>query len=157
RAARPRPQTPAPAPGPGKRDYTVLAPLRSRSGDNRFRSPTGIAVTARGTGGRISARPGTAQQAGHLVVFGPTGSGGRQEPGTTGWNHSVDARRMENPLGAPPRSRVLVTGGSGFIGRRLVAALLASGADVTVADRHQPSAPGARFVDGDLRDPAVAA
>jgi UDP-glucose 4-epimerase len=71
--------------------------------------------------------------------------------------HSVDVWRMENPLGADPRSRVLVTGGSGFIGRRLVAALLAGGADVTVADRHEPSAPGARFVDGDLRDPAVAA
>ena len=26
----------APGPFPGKRDYTVLAPLRSRSGDNRF-------------------------------------------------------------------------------------------------------------------------
>jgi hypothetical protein len=41
RAARPRPQTPAPGPGPGKRDYTVLAPLRSRSGDNRFPEPDG--------------------------------------------------------------------------------------------------------------------
>lgn len=64
---------------------------------------------------------------------------------------------MENRLGAGQRSRVLVTGGSGFIGRRLVTALLAGGADVTVADRHEPSAPGVRFVDGDLRDPAVAA
>jgi len=64
---------------------------------------------------------------------------------------------MENRLGAGQRSRVLVTGGSGFIGRRLVMALLAGGADVTVADRHEPSAPGVRFVDGDLRDPAVAA
>jgi UDP-glucose 4-epimerase len=63
---------------------------------------------------------------------------------------------MENRLGADHRSRVLVTGGSGFIGRRLVTALLAGGADVTVADRHEPSAPGVRFVDGDLRDPAVA-
>ena len=64
---------------------------------------------------------------------------------------------MENRLGADQGSRVLVTGGSGFIGRRLVTALLAGGADVTVADRHEPSAPGVRFVDGDLRDPAVAA
>lgn len=31
-------------------------------------------------------------------------------------------------------SRVLVTGGSGFIGRRLVKALLGTGAEVTVAD-----------------------
>ena len=35
-------------------------------------------------------------------------------------------------------------------------ALLSSGAEVTVADRHDPSAPGARSVTGDLRDPAVA-
>jgi UDP-glucose 4-epimerase len=52
---------------------------------------------------------------------------------------------------------VLVTGGSGFVGRRLVAALLDGGAEVTVADRHEPSAPGVRSVVGDLRDPAVAA
>ena len=63
---------------------------------------------------------------------------------------------MEKPLGAEQRSRVLVTGGSGFIGRRLVAALLGSGAEVTVADMHEPSAPGVRSVIGDLRDPAVA-
>ncbi len=51
---------------------------------------------------------------------------------------------------------MLVTGGSGFVGRRLVAALLHGGAEVTVADRHEPSAPGVRSVVGDLRDPAVA-
>ena len=60
-------------------------------------------------------------------------------------------------MGAEQRSRVLVTGGTGFIGRRLVAALLASGADVTVADMRESSAPGVRSVVGDLRDPAVAA
>ena len=54
-------------------------------------------------------------------------------------------------------SRVLVTGGSGFIGRRLVRALLETGAEVTVADTHEPSEPGARPVIGDLRDPSVAA
>src|SRR5215472_10455376 len=47
---------------------------------------TGIAVTARGTGGRISALPGAAQQAGHLVVFGSTGPRGPAKPGTTRWN-----------------------------------------------------------------------
>jgi UDP-glucose 4-epimerase len=60
-------------------------------------------------------------------------------------------------MGAGQRSQVLVTGGSGFIGRRLVAALLNSGAEVTVAARHQPGGPGVRSVAGDLRDPAVAA
>jgi UDP-glucose 4-epimerase len=63
---------------------------------------------------------------------------------------------MENPLGDEQRSRVLVTGGSGFIGRRLVAALLDSGAEVTVADKHEPSVPGVSAVVGDLREPSVA-
>jgi UDP-glucose 4-epimerase len=63
---------------------------------------------------------------------------------------------MESPLGAEQRSRVLVTGGSGFIGRRVVTALLRSGAEVTVADRNEPAAPGVPAVVGDLRDPAVA-
>src|ERR1700756_3789270 len=54
-------------------------------------------------------------------------------------------------------SRVLVTGGSGFIGRRLVRALLEAGAEVTVADRRALAEPGVRPVTGDLRDPSVAA
>ena len=59
--------------------------------------------------------------------------------------------------------RVLVTGGAGFIGRRLVGRLGAAGAEVTVLDAmlarvHGEDAPdpeleGARFVRGDVRDP----
>jgi UDP-glucose 4-epimerase len=61
-------------------------------------------------------------------------------------------------MGNDSRSRVLVTGGAGFIGRRVVAALLADGAEVTVADL-KPFAgdPSVRVVTGDLVDPATAA
>jgi UDP-glucose 4-epimerase len=51
--------------------------------------------------------------------------------------------------------RVLVTGGSGFIGRRVVAALQAAGAAVVVADRTAHPDARLRRVGGDLRDPAV--
>jgi UDP-glucose 4-epimerase len=59
-------------------------------------------------------------------------------------------------MAAVSRSRVLVTGGSGFIGRRLVRALLGAGAEVAVADRRP--FPGGEDIDmilGDLCDPAV--
>src|SRR6266487_1944059 len=58
-------------------------------------------------------------------------------------------------MGDEYRSRVLVTGGSGFIGRRLVRALVRSGAEVTVADLRAFPDDTVRSVAGDLRDPSV--
>ncbi len=55
------------------------------------------------------------------------------------------------------RSRVLVTGGAGFIGRRVVRALLAEGHEVTVADLRAFPDPDVRTLIGDLCDPGVAA
>jgi nucleoside-diphosphate-sugar epimerase len=56
----------------------------------------------------------------------------------------------------------LVTGGAGFIGSHLTAALLDSGHEVRVVDNLSTGLranvpPGAEFVEGDIADPAVAA
>ena len=58
---------------------------------------------------------------------------------------------------AEPRSRVLVTGGAGFIGRRLVGSLVAAGHEVTVVDRRPFPGDGVGTVTGDIRDESVLA
>jgi UDP-glucose 4-epimerase len=54
-------------------------------------------------------------------------------------------------------SRVLVTGGAGFIGRRVVRALLAEGHEVTVVDLRAFPDPAVRSVVGDLCQPDIVA
>jgi UDP-glucose 4-epimerase len=54
-----------------------------------------------------------------------------------------------------PTLRILVTGGSGFLGRHVVAELQGDGHEVSVADRVRFSGPGVRAVTGELEDPAV--
>ncbi len=58
---------------------------------------------------------------------------------------------------AEPRSRVLVTGGTGFIGRRLVRSLAESGTEVTVLDRRPFPDAAVPTVTGDIRDQSVLA
>jgi 2-alkyl-3-oxoalkanoate reductase len=64
------------------------------------------------------------------------------------------------PPSAQPSSPVLVTGGTGFLGSRLVARLRTAGREVTIVSRRpQPklSKEGFRVVVGPLHDPAVCA
>jgi len=58
---------------------------------------------------------------------------------------------------AEPRSRVLVTGGTGFIGRRLVRSLTEARTEVTVLDRRPFPDAGIPTVTGDIRDESVLA
>ena len=53
--------------------------------------------------------------------------------------------------------RVLVTGGSGFIGRHVVATLQAAGAQIRVADLKPHPDPAVEVVQGDLAEPDVVA
>lgn len=59
-------------------------------------------------------------------------------------------------MGDESHSQILVTGGSGFIGRRLVRALLGTGARVTVADKRVFPDDAVESITGDLCDPSVA-
>ena len=51
--------------------------------------------------------------------------------------------------------RVLVTGGSGFIGRQVVTDLMRAGAHVRVVDVKPHPDPEVEIVEGDLADPAT--
>lgn len=76
---------------------------------------------------------------------------------TAGETESNSAPAMTAVLAALKGAKVLVTGGTGFIGRPLTAALLAAGADVTLLARSRPNlpAPMPRIILGDLANPSA--
>ena len=84
-----------------------------------------------------------------------SGSGDRQRPASAGGNPIIDRSHVRG-------RRVLVTGGSGTIGSRLVDHLIASGADVVRVlgrdetkqfyQRHRLPERSVRFLIGDVRD-----
>lgn len=57
--------------------------------------------------------------------------------------------------GALGGQRILVTGGSGFIGRHVVAALASAGASVRVVDLNAHPDPAVEVIQGDIVDPEV--
>ena len=62
---------------------------------------------------------------------------------------------MSIAAGALRGQRVLVTGGSGFIGRQVVSTLVAAGAQVRVVDLQAHPDPAVEIVRGDIADPEV--
>jgi UDP-glucose 4-epimerase len=69
--------------------------------------------------------------------------------------HTAGRQNMIAHTSSLDGAHVLVTGGSGFIGRSVVAALISAGARVRNVDRHAEDAPDVPIVIGDLRDPDV--
>jgi len=64
-------------------------------------------------------------------------------------------RRDDQRSGGLSGRRILITGGSGFIGRHAVSALSADGAQVGVVDLKPHPDPGVDVVEGDIADPEV--